>query len=612
MALCIKPNLVDFSPSLPHSQPWLKMLRRPLNSALGFKKCSRLYHQIDVTHDVGTFAERALAQLEVNWNVTEVVQGQVPQTGAMIVVANHPFGGVEGLVLIAHLMRTRQDIKILANPFLSRIPELQNVLLPIDPYETKYSQRNNIIALRQGYQWLETGGSLVVFPAGGVAHFHLRCRGVIDPVWKLGVGRLIARSQADVVPVYFPGNNGLGFQAAGFVHPRLRTLLLARELLNKKGAQVEAIVGSRISAKHLQKIGPVEEQMECLRLKTYLLGDDLASFKKANNHLTTGPSNDSNDCIPVVPPIRAETLTQAVDTLAKESLLLSNGSSHVFCIRAEQSPLIIHEIGRLRELTFRQSGEGTGRSIDLDRFDEHYMHLFVWNTKKKEIVGAYRLGLTDEILGQKGFDGLYTNTLFHYQKELFESVGPALELGRSFVRAEYQKSFSALLLLWQGIGRFLVRNPKYRVLFGPVSISQSYTSFSRQLITSTLHSQVMATDLAKFVEPRQPVAIRSPKIKGCSDKLIWSCKQSLEMVDMLLAGIENDGKGLPVLLRHYLNLGGKVLAFNLDPEFSNVVDSLVLVNLDAADRKTLRRYLGRDGMELYASYAMKKPVPNAA
>jgi putative hemolysin len=294
-----------------------------------------------------------------------------------------------------------------------------------------------------------------------------------------------------------------------------------------------------------------------------------------------------------------------IESLPTKALLHEQGKFQVWCVRAGQAPLIMREIGLLRELTFREHDEGTGKSIDLDEFDEYYQHLFVWNSKDSEIVGAYRLGLTDEILQQRGVAGLYTNTLFKYKAHLFEKLGPALEMGRSFVRPEYQKSFSPLLLLWQGIGRYLVQNPKYRFLFGPVSISQAYSDFARQLMTSTLNEQMMVPELMRFVSPRLPVVVRKPKIKGCANKLTRAFSENLESVDSLLADIEADGKGIPVLLRHYLKLGGRMLAFNLDPDFSNVIDGLVLVELEKTPQKTLTRYMGKEGAGQYLNYQVK-------
>lgn len=566
---------------------------RQVAGVFGLDECNRMYLEMDRPQDAGRFAESALRELGVGWSVTGLDNSDMPRQGATVVVSNHPFGGIEGLILIALLRRLRQDVKVLANPFLWRIPELREVLIPIDPYNTKQACRNNIKSLREAFGWLADGGLLVVFPAGEVSHFHLRSRAVTDPAWQQGVCRLIAHSKAVVVPVYFPGSNGIGFQVAGMLHPRLRTLLLARQLLNKRGQLLEMRVGQRVTAHRLRQMGTAQEQLNYLRLRTYLLASKEGEENRSNGSADKLASTAES---PLACPVPASHLQMEVKSLPPESLMFESGGKQVFCITAEQAPSVLREIGRLRELTFRQHGEGTGRSLDLDRFDAHYQHLFLWETERQEIMGAYRIGQTDRILYDHGLGGLYSSTLFKIKPRLFEELPAALEMGRSFVRPEYQKSFAPLLMLWQGIGRYLVRHPQYRVLFGPVSISRDYSDFSRQLMTRTLQEQLGLPDLSRYVEPRVPVNNRLPRVKGCRSDLTRAFTRNIEMMSALVADVDADLNGIPVLIRQYLNLGGKILAFNLDPDFSHVIDGLIMVDLDRSEEKSLVRYMGKDGL----------------
>ncbi len=576
-----------------------QLASRQVAGAFGLEECNRIYLEMDRPQDAGSFAERALRELGVGWSVTGLNSADMPRQGATVVVSNHPFGGLEGLVLLALLRRLRQDVKVLANPFLWRVPELRETLIPIDPYNTKASGRNNIRPLREAFRWLDSGGLLVVFPAGAVSHFHLRSRTITDPAWQRGIGRLIAHSKADVVPVYFPGSNGPGFQIAGMLHPRLRTLLLARQLLNKRGQLLEVRVGHRITAQRLRQMGTSADQLNYLRLRTYLLAGRNGGQRPGHD---SSPKLAATAESPLACPVSASCLQMEVKNLPAESLLFESGSKQVFCIRAEQAPSVLREIGRLRELTFREHGEGTGRSLDLDRFDAHYQHLFLWETERQEIVGAYRIGQTDRILYEHGLGGLYSSTLFKIKPRLFEELPAALEMGRSFVRPEYQKSFAPLLMLWQGIGRYLVRNPQYRVLFGAVSISRDYSDFSRQLMTRTLHEQLKLPGLSSYVAPRVPVNTRLPRVKGCHTKLTRAFTRNIETMSALVADVDAGLKGVPVLIRHYLNLGGKILAFNLDPDFSHVIDGLILVDLDGCEARTLTRYMGKEGLAEFHNF----------
>jgi putative hemolysin len=572
---------------------------RPFSRVLGLDRCARLYATFERNLDAGAFAERALECLGTRWSAAAAEQERIPREGAVVVVANHPFGGVEGLALIALLLRTRPDVKVLANPVLARFPELSEVVIPLDPFDTQLARRRNVAALRAGHRWLAGGGVLVVFPAGAVAHFHLHCREVIDPPWQTGVSRLIRRSGATVLPVFFPGQNGPAFQAAGLLHPRLRTVLLARQLLNKRGICLEMRIGEAIPAKRLKPFASDRQLVDYLRLRTCLLGQPATGRGHADSTTARPPDNQE----PLAAAVSPELLAAELASLPADTLLHAHGVYQVWCVRAEQAPLLMREIGRLRELTFRGHGEGTGRSLDLDHFDKHYRHLFVWNREHLEVVGAYRIGLCDEILHERGLEGLYTSTLFRYRLQLFAEIGPSLELGRSFVRPEYQKSFAPLLLLWQGIGSFLVRNPRYRLLFGPVSISREYSDFARQLMTCSLSAQVSSPELARYVAPRIPVTTRLPRLKGCPHSLATTFAGNIDSVHALIAEIEAEHKGIPVLLRHYLNLGGKILAFNLDPDFGEVIDGLILVDLDQTDARTLERYLGKEGLTCFRAHA---------
>ncbi|MDT8441932.1 MAG: GNAT family N-acyltransferase [Desulfuromonadales bacterium] len=580
----------------------------PLEWGFGLKACRERYRSLAAPSDAAGFAERALESLAVRWTTRGAPLHEIPERGATVVVANHPFGGVEGLVLIALLRRLRPDVKVLANPFLWQIPELREALIPIDPMQSRRARQHNVGPVRAACRWLDAGGLLVVFPAGTVSHLQLRGRTVADPPWQEGVVALIARSAAAVVPVFFPGGNGPLFQLAGMVHPRLRTLLLARQLLNKQGQQIEVCIGRHIEARRLQQLGSPTEQLNYLRLRTYLLAD---AHEPVATH-TPGPPTLPAAPAPLAAAASRSDLRREIAALPESALLLQNGSRQVFCIACEQAPAVLYEIGRLREETFRRHGEGTGRSLDLDYFDSHYLHLFLWEAEREEVIGAYRIGLAGPIVRQLGVSGLYTSTLFRIDPQLFAELSPALELGRSFIRHDYQKSYAPLLLLWQGIGRFLVRHPGYRTLFGPVSISADYSDFSRQLITRTLHEHLRLPGLARYVEPRQPVPAGLPRVKGCPVDLTRGFTRSIETMAALVADLDSDLNGIPVLLRHYMNLGGRMLAFNRDPAFSDVIDGLIVVDLDRTDARTLKRYMGADGAADFLAHGRPEHLSRVA
>lgn len=269
---------------------------------------------------------------------------------------------------------------------------------------------------------------------------------------------------------------------------------------------------------------------------------------------------------------------------------------------------MLREIGRLREVTFRAAGEGTGREIDLDRFDAHYLHLFVWNATTRRVIGAYRMGQTDVLLDRFGVNGLYTSTLFRYSAKLMRQIDPALELGRSFVALEYQRDYSPLLLLWKGIGRFVTLHPRYRHLFGAVSISDEYQSTTRQLLMSFLRAHNFDHELAAHVRPKHPPR----ELRGFEAEVPNAAAVVSDLADVeeLIGEIESDGRGVPVLLRQYLKLNARMLGFNVDSTFGDVLDGLVLVDLMRLEPPLLKRYLGRDGAAAFLEH--QRAINNAS
>ncbi|MBN1102560.1 MAG: lysophospholipid acyltransferase family protein, partial [Deltaproteobacteria bacterium] len=550
------------------------------------------------------FARKALDALDVTPVVSERDLKAIPSSGPAVVIANHPFGGVDGLILASVLSSARKDIRILVNYFLGAIPDLQPIFFLVDPFGRKDSPSKNMAAMRKALRWVRKGGMLVVFPAGEVSHLTWKSRKVQDSPWSEAAARLIHLTQAPVVPVFFEGRNSGLFQAAGLIHPRLRTLMLPRELLRKRASRVRLRIGNSIPYRRLKVFETASDLNDYLRFRTDLLRYSLLEGKRRIPIplKIKRPVGRAKKVICQQDPLL---LRREVETLPRSQKLAGSNGFEVYFARANQAPRLLQEIGRLREETFRLAGEGTGKSVDLDRFDNIYLHLFVWNRDRHEVVGAYRMGATDDILKRHGRKGLYTQTLFKYRPALLREINPALELGRSFVRKEYQRSYSPLLLLWKGIGQYVAAYPRYRVLFGAVSISNDYHSYSRQLMVAFLNMNRSLPDLQGMVKPRKP--FRQKKVKA----MRWVSKDpdgGIEELSSWISGVERDGKGVPILLKQYLKLGGSLLSFNVDRKFKNALDGLVLVDLTLTDPKTLRRYMGDEGYDSFIRYNTERSL----
>ena len=561
---------------------------------------NRVYAQAAATPDRWDFLAKLLQVLKVGYEVAAGDLSRIPVRGPLVVVANHPFGGIEGIILPHLLGQARQDIKLLVNYLLKPVKELRDLFIYVDPFGTRQSPGANLAGLREALSWLKKGGMLVVFPAGVVSPLHLSCRRVMGPVWRPTLAWLLRTSRAAVLPVFFSGHNGPLFQALGLIHPLLRTLLLPREALNKGGKTIQVKIGQVIRPETLANLETDDEIMAYVRLRTYLLQGHFGRTGTLRQRLPHSKVWEKRLTEKVVAPRAPQTLAAEVRQLPPDQLLLASGSYTVYYASSWQIPCLLQEIGRLREITFRAVGEGTGKALDLDHFDEHYSHLFVWQQETRDVVGAYRLAQTDQILASQGEKGLYTATLFDFAGEFLPSIQPALELGRSFVRPEYQKNYAALLLLWKGIGRFLAQRPWYRYLFGPVSISNAYNEFSQGLLATWLSMHTFLPELAQYIRPKHPFHLQPQQDQEL--RLTLAGTQAVADLSALLADVDPQQQGMPVLLRHYLKLGGKVLGFNRDPLFHNALDGLILVDLLQTPAMVLQRYMGKEGWGEFAYY----------
>ncbi len=591
-------KLIDIGKHIrgPVTSRFYNLIEQPFEKILSLDKLNRIYSEISsLTACTDAFFADCITCMNVSLDLTGGEIERIPDSGPLIVIGNHPFGALDGVILGALLTRRRDDVKLLGNYFLHRIPEIRKYIIPVDPFQQKKSTSFNITPLKEAIAWLRSDGALGVFPAGEVSHFQLTSRRVTDPQWSTHVASLVRRVKATVLPVYFDGQNSSLFQLMGLLHPRFRTIMLPRELIKKKHTSIKVRIGNPIPFRSLNHFETDRAMTEYLRLHTYFLGrrgrqprlpdigKKISFFRKTGNE-------------PTIDPVAGDLLEREVGELDERNLLLRNGDFSVYFARSHEIPNILLEIGRLREITFREVGEGTGKACDIDRFDRYYLHLFMWDQSRRAVAGAYRLGATDHILSRYGKQGLYISTLFRLKRSFPANLGPALELGRSFICSHYQKKYNSLSILWRGIGEYVARNPQYKVLFGPVSISNDYQSMSKDMMIQFLRDSRRDPDLARYVQARHPARNRKIRELHKNDEL------TVEHVSALISGIEQDGKGVPVLLRHYLKLNGTILSFNLDKAFSRVIDSLLVVDLRKTDERLLKRFMGQDGYHRFRQH----------
>lgn len=563
----------------PFSLPYLSGLTADITERLlGLKKLSHYYTQRpnQARQPGAPFLEYAVESLKISADCNAATDlSTIPTSGSLLLVSNHPLGGLEGILLAHLLLKVRPDLKVVTNELLCRVPELAELFIGVDVLSGN-AAKENAKGLRKAHKHLKQGGALLLFPAGMVSNYELKTQRITDRTWNKMAGQLARRQQATCIPIHIGGRNSALFYLAGMVSTRLRTVLLARELANKQGQTLKIRIGTAVTPQEIASFPSDRAITDYLRVHTELLG----AYKSSPT--LRQPASD-------VSPAPCHTLlTQEIAQLS-EYELLNHKDFKVFCVPYKKLGSIMGAISVAREITFRAAGEGTGKKHDNDHFDPYYWHLFIWDTQAQKVVGGYRVGKVDEIMAQQGVEGLYSRTLFKYSNTFITNLGNALEMGRSFIIPDYQKRPSMLDLLWRGIGAFINANPQYNTLFGPVSISGEYSHLARSVMADSLLQNYGAEPiLMNDIEPLQPLR---------SDHHLWQPSMlegitNIKLINKLVSQCD-PGKNIPVLLRHYLSLNGKFAGFHVDQEFNNTLAGLVIVDVNNAPKKYLKRYMSR-------------------
>ncbi len=579
-------------------------------SILGLSFLENLYKQhIDEIIKFG-FWTTAVKYLNLPIDLHADELNNIPTSGATVVISNHPFGGVDGIILAYLVEQKRQDFKLFVTNMLpEKLPEVRKHFLDVELYSKgSFDKSKNNSALENAIDYVKHGGCLIIFPAGTPAQAKTPLGKAVDLEWRSGASRIIHGSQATVVPVFFEGQNSRFFQITGLLFPKVkivRTLLLGREVLNRMNKSVKVKVGSNISFSKLKNLS-LQDTTSYLRSRVYLLSKpELKApqkLAKIKNSLIPFKFRKSDKVHPIIDPIPPSKIAHFLQKYRQENpesaLIESNRYSVIMVDGSQASDDFLLELGRLREITFRSAGEGTGKRCDIDEHDSTYHHLIVWNEKKQWISGSYRLGLSPYILKQRGVRGFYTQPFFNIQKEFFDQLGDSIELGRSFVRSEEQSQW-ILFYLWKGIAKFFCLNTNYMHMFGSVSISKDYSDRSRQLISKYFmkhHGDDMSLDPHYSAEI--PYDFKSD-LKDTDVENILNTINERADLSKIVADLEPSLKEVPVLVYRYAELGARYLTFTVDPDFGFTLDGFIVVPIKKIPRDQLKKYLSEEDVKTF-------------
>lgn len=540
------------------------------------------------------FVDSLLKAFEIDFELPDDDLRRIPKTGAFITISNHPLGGIDGMILLKLLLSQREDYKVIANFLLQRIEPLQPYIMAVNPFEEHKEAKSSIQGIKEAILHLKDGKPLGIFPAGEVSTYRDH-RIIVDRPWDPAAMKLIQKANVPVIPIYFHAKNSTFFYRLASISDILRTAKLPSEMLSQKKRKIKVRIGNPINPHDIQEISTVESLTAFLRRKTYMLAN---AFEK-KPFLKSIPKNFKIPKPPkkIVEETQFDLMLEEVETCrALDKRLLESKNYEVFLAKKEIIPNILKEIGRLREITFRAIGEGTNMSTDLDKFDDYYYHMFLWDNEANKIAGAYRMGMGAEIYEKYGINGFYLQDLFRFEPELHKMMSESIEMGRAFIIKEYQQRPMPLFLLWKGIVHCTLRFPKHKFLIGGVSISNKFSNFSKSLMIEFMRSHYYDPYVAQFIRPKKEFKV---KLKdGDKDFIFDETKADLNKFDRIIDEVEPGSMRLPVLIKKYIKQNAKVVAFNVDPLFNDAVDGLMYIKIADLPESTVRPVLEEFQKEL--------------
>ena len=548
------------------------------------------------------FINSLIDEFEIKFEIPEEDLRRIPKTGPFITISNHPLGGIDGILLLKLLLEHRPDFKIVANFLLHRIEPLKPYVMPVNPFEDRKDVKSSIMGFKASLKHLQDGHPLGIFPAGEVSTYR-DDKLLVDKPWEEAAMKLVKKANVPVVPIYFHAKNSKLFYRLAKMSDTLRTAKLPSELLTQKERLIKVRIGNAISVADQAEHQSLDEFTDFLRKKTYMLSNP---FQK-KTLLDTIPKTLKFPKPPkkIAGPISIKAMEAEIKKLRQnDKRLLQSKNYEVFLAQAQTIPYILQEIGRLREITFREVGEGSNNSTDLDKFDSYYHHMFLWDNDAQKIAGAYRMGMGSEIFKKYGIDGFYLQDLFRFEPELYDMMSKSIEMGRAFIIKEYQQRPMPLFLLWKGIVHTTLRFPEHRYLIGGVSISNKFSEFSKSLMIEFMKSNYYDPYVAQYINPKKEFKV---KLKDADKDFIFDESEAdLNKFDKIIDEVEPGSLRLPVLIKKYIKQNAKVIAFNVDPLFNNAVDGLMYIRIADLPESTVKPVMEEFQAELEKKYADPK------
>ncbi len=567
--------MIDIQKEIEKKFPKIKEKENVLKKSL-LKIAKKIVHEDSINQFLSQnshlkgfdFVDAVLDYFDFDYTVSSNDLQNIPSTGKVIIIANHPLGGLDALCLLKLVGQIRKDVKILANDFLVGFEALHSLMIPLDNFKDRQSKES----IKKIYEALKNEEAIIIFPAGEVSR--ATPKGVKDPAWNKGFLNFAKNSNSAILPIFLDAKNSKAFYTISLINKTFSTLLLSNEMFNKKSKNINIKIGQIIPSEHITPKGLNKDFLVNLYKKhLYALKKEKKSFFQTQSAIAHPVSK-----------------IDLYNELKKSPLLgQTNDGKKIYLYDYVEDSIVLKELGRLREISFRKVGEGVNKKRDIDKYDVYYQHIILYDKNELEIVGAYRIGNSDMIFKEFGTKGFYSNTLFQFNDEFMFYLQNSIELGRSFVQPKYWGT-RALDYLWYGIGAYVKANPNIKYMFGPVSISGAFPAIAKDMLV--FYYNYYYSSEKNLVEARTPFSYSS-HIHDIKE--FFTLEDKKRDFKSLKIALSNIGVNVPTLYKQYSELtlddGVKFLDFNVDKNFGDCIDSFILVEIDKIKDSMKQRYM---------------------
>ncbi|MFY4742071.1 GNAT family N-acyltransferase [Aliarcobacter butzleri] len=567
--------MIDIQKEIEKKFPKIKEKENVLKKSL-LKIAKKIVHEDSINQFLSQnshlkgfdFVDAVLDYFDFDYTVSSNDLQNIPSTGKVIIIANHPLGGLDALCLLKLVGQIRKDVKILANDFLVGFEALHSLMIPLDNFKDRQSKES----IKKIYEALKNEEAIIIFPAGEVSR--ATPKGVKDPAWNKGFLNFAKNSNSAILPIFLDAKNSKTFYTISLINKTFSTLLLSNEMFNKKSKNINIKIGQIIPSENITPKGLNKDFLVNLYKKhLYALKKGKKSFFQTQSAIAHPVSK-----------------IDLYNELKKSPLLgQTNDGKKIYLYDYVEDSIVLKELGRLREISFRKVGEGVNKKRDIDKYDVYYQHIILYDKNELEIVGAYRIGNSDMIFKEFGTKGFYSNTLFQFNDEFMFYLQNSIELGRSFVQPKYWGT-RALDYLWYGIGAYVKANPNIKYMFGPVSISGTFPAIAKDMLV--FYYNYYYSSEKNLVEARTPFSYSS-HIHDIKE--FFTLEDKKRDFKSLKIALSNIGVNVPTLYKQYSELtlddGVKFLDFNVDKNFGDCIDSFILVEIDKIKDSMKQRYM---------------------